>query len=37
MAIVGESAKRYTRMGIVKMEPPPPINPIEIPISAEAI
>jgi hypothetical protein len=36
VAKIGLTPKRYTRTGTVKMDPPPPISPSEIPISNEA-
>lgn len=35
VAIIGLSIKTYTSIGTIKIEPPPPINPNEIPTSAD--
>jgi hypothetical protein len=36
VASTGSTPKRYTKTGTVKMEPPPPIKPKDIPITIEA-
>jgi len=37
IAMVGEIPNKYTRMGMVKMEPPPPIIPMDMPMNKDAI
>jgi hypothetical protein len=37
MATIGSTLNRYTKTGTVSIEPPPPINPSEIPIISEAM
>jgi hypothetical protein len=36
VAKIGSTPNKYTKTGTVKMDPPPPIRPSEIPMSSEA-
>ena len=37
VASTGDTLNKYTKTGTVRIEPPPPINPNEIPINKDAM